>query len=54
MAVDDTVEFVQGIDDDERPENVVVVMLTDGKENASETPQQVVRDRIENQQGEAD
>lgn len=51
-AVDDTAEFVDGIGEADQPESVVVVVLTDGKENASETPQEVVRDRVETQQAE--
>lgn len=36
------------------PENVVVVVLTDGKENASETPQARVRDLVEEYREEWD
>jgi hypothetical protein len=35
------------------PENVIIVILTDGKENASETPQNVVRDEVEYQREDA-
>ena len=35
-----------------RPETVVIVVLTDDKENASETPQEVVRERVEAKQEE--
>lgn len=51
-AIDDTSEFIQEIDEGSRPENVIVVVLTDGKENASETPQEAVRERVETQQAE--
>jgi Mg-chelatase subunit ChlD len=52
-AIDDTAEFIAGIDEPDQPEHVVVVVLTDGKENASETPQDVVRERVEAKQAEA-
>ena len=32
---------------DNQPDNVIIVVLTDGKENASETPQARVRDQVE-------
>lgn len=51
-ALEDTTDFVAGIDVEDRPETVVVVVLTDGKENASETPQDVVRERVEDKQAE--
>lgn len=35
------------------PDNVVMVVLTDGKENASETPQKEVRSQVEYQQEDA-
>lgn len=47
MAVDDTMNYITSFDPAERPETVVVVVLTDGKENASETPQEMVRARVE-------
>jgi len=46
-AIEDTVSFIDGIDSANRPDTVIVVILTDGKENASETPQDVVREQIE-------
>lgn len=46
-AVDETAEDIAKIDSDEQPENVIIVVLTDGKENASETPKDAVRGRIE-------
>ncbi len=53
-GIDDTIDFLAGVDDDEQPETVIVVVLTDGKENASETPQSVVRERINTRQSEHD
>lgn len=51
-SIEDTAEFISSIDADNRPENVIIVVLTDGKENASETPQDVVRERVETRQTE--
>lgn len=45
-AIDETAESIEGLAEPDRPENVIVVVLTDGKENASETPQQRVRERV--------
>lgn len=45
-AVDTAIERFNE-DGVEEPDNVIFVVLTDGKENASETPQDVVRDRVE-------
>jgi hypothetical protein len=42
------------MDAEERPETVIVVVLTDGKENASETPQKRVREQVESRQTEFD
>jgi hypothetical protein len=53
-AIDDTISLIDSQPPDERPDHVVVPILTDGKENASETPQEVVRDRIETCQTERD
>jgi len=52
-AVDETAEDIAAVDQAEQPDNVIVVVLTDGKENASETPKDAVRGRIETRQ-EAD
>ncbi|MFD1641814.1 vWA domain-containing protein [Halohasta litorea] len=52
-AVDETAEDITAVDPAEQPENVIIVVLTDGKENASETPKDAVRGRIETRQ-EAD
>jgi hypothetical protein len=53
-AIDDTTAFLSSIDADDRPDNVIVVVLTDGKENASETPQETVREHIETKQDDHD
>ncbi len=47
-AIDETERHIEGLAAATRPETVVVVVLTDGKENASETPGDVVRERVEN------
>lgn len=52
-AVDETAKNIAAVDPAERPDKVIVVVLTDGKENASETPQEAVRGRVEHRQ-EAD
>lgn len=52
-AIDDTTEYVAGLDDEERPSNVIVVVLTDGKENASETPDSRVRELVVQRREEA-
>jgi hypothetical protein len=44
MAIDDTIDNIEAA---EEPDNVIVVALTDGKENASETPAEAVRERVE-------
>jgi len=46
-AVDETDDYVAGVEAAESVDNVIVVVLTDGKENASETPQDVLRERVE-------
>lgn len=45
-AVTETAAYVQSLPQTEQPETVVVVVLTDGKENASETPEDYVRDLV--------
>lgn len=47
-AIDETVEYLDTQPED--PQNVILVVLTDGRENASETPPEEVRDRIEERQ----
>lgn len=51
-AIEDTATFIDGIDPENRPETTIVVILTDGKENASETPRSVIREQIEERQQE--
>ncbi len=46
VAIDETGDLIEGMAEAERPDNVIVVVLTDGKENASETPQETVRERV--------
>lgn len=46
-AIEDTASFIDGIDPESRPETITIVILTDGKENASETPQDVIWEQIE-------
>jgi Mg-chelatase subunit ChlD len=50
-AIRDTAGFIAHADG--TIENVVIVVLTDGRENASETPQEVVRERVEECRAEA-
>lgn len=51
-AIETADRHIEGLAERDRPENVIVVVLTDGKENASETPQDVVRERVEASQEE--
>jgi hypothetical protein len=51
-AVEDTEDYILGLPMSEQPENVVVAVLTDGKENASETPEDTVRSRVEEKRDE--
>jgi hypothetical protein len=51
-AIEDTASFIDGIAPASRPETIIVVILTDGKENASETPQDVIQEQIETRQQE--
>ncbi len=51
-AIDETADGIEGKKEANRPDNVIVVVLTDGKENASETPQDVVRTRVEQRREE--
>jgi uncharacterized protein YegL len=46
-AIDQTEDSIEGQAETEQPDNVIVVVLTDGRENPSETPQDVVRERVE-------
>lgn len=47
-AIDETEDYLNT--HIEEPENVILVVLTDGRENASETPADAVRERIEDRQ----
>lgn len=51
-AINDTRSYVAERAE-ESPDNVVIVVLTDGKENSSETPQKEVRNQVEHQQEDA-
>lgn len=46
-AVTDTVDRIQATKESEQPDNVIVVVLTDGKENASETHHERVREQVQ-------
>lgn len=46
-AVDETAEYTGDMNPEDQPDNVVIVVLTDGKENASETPKDAVKGRVE-------
>lgn len=52
-AIDDTRSHVADRAESP-PDNVVIVVLTDGKENASETPQEEVREQVKYQREDAD
>ena len=45
-AMTETADQVTATAEDERADTVIVVVLTDGKENASETPQERVREQV--------
>lgn len=53
-AIIETERRIENHSESGRPENVVVVVLTDGLENASETPQDRVRTLVENHRKEHD
>lgn len=53
-AVEETGDRIEGLGPHDRPDNVIVVVLTDGKENASETSQETVRQRVEQRREEDD
>lgn len=46
-AIDETDARIGAMNPSERPDTVAVVVLTDGKENASETTAEAVRERVE-------
>lgn len=51
-AITDTHRHLDQLPTSSRPESVVIVTLTDGKENASETPQEHVRELVKEQREE--
>lgn len=53
-AVKQTGKRIESLSDSEQPDHVLFVVLTDGKENASETPRDTVRELIELRQEEND
>lgn len=53
-AVTETADHLSEIDPTEQPDNIIVVVLTDGKENASETHQERVREQVEYRRKEHD
>lgn len=53
-AVTETADHISETEPAEQPDNVVVVVLTDGKENASETHQERVREQVEYRRKEHD
>lgn len=53
-AVTETERGIEKLPAGVRPENVIVVALTDGRENASETPQERVRELVEDHREEHD
>lgn len=53
-AVGETADHIEGLSEADRPDTVIVVVLTDGKENASETPQENVHERVEHCREEGD
>jgi Mg-chelatase subunit ChlD len=53
-AVQETDARIDTLSDSARPDHVIVVVLTDGKENASETPADTVRELVETQREEHD
>lgn len=53
-AVQETGSRIEILNDSARPDNVIVVVLTDGKENASETPSDTVRELVDTHRTEHD
>jgi hypothetical protein len=54
MGITETAEWINETEASERPDNVIVVVLTDGKENASETHHERVREQVEVRREEYD
>jgi hypothetical protein len=53
-AMTETVDQITATKVSRRPDTVVIVVLTDGKENASETPQERVREQVKYRRDEHD
>jgi Mg-chelatase subunit ChlD len=53
-AIKETDDHITTMPSGDEPDNVIVVILTDGKENASETPQDQVRELVEQHREEQD
>jgi len=53
-GITETAEWITETEAGERPDNVIVVVLTDGKENASETHHERVREQVEIRREEYD
>ena len=53
-AITDTADYLSSLNVENRADNVIIVVLTDGKENASETPQERVREQVEYRREEFD
>jgi len=53
-AITETADWINTMESAEQPETVIVVVLTDGKENASETHQARVREQVELRRKEYD
>lgn len=53
-AIKGTDDHIQTRPGGDKPDNVIVVVLSDGKENASETPQEQVRNLVEQYRDERD
>lgn len=51
-AVDDTTDHLDALSAADEPDNIIIVVLTDGKENASETPTETVKEQVEEKQEE--
>jgi uncharacterized protein YegL len=45
-AMTETADRITATTEESRPDNVIIVVLTDGRENASETPQERVREQV--------
>lgn len=53
-AVEETSTRIDNLAESAKPDNVIVVVLTDGKENASETPADTVRDLVKTHREQSD